>query len=171
MKRAWRTFWLVGCAVLAVSSASACSSSESPAEPPPVLDAKAWLEEVEHAHVTADTGSAAQASAALNEALALPVSHEVSAMHRRVVHQDLLFRLSRAAIDAGHLEDALAAADRGLALGEQSDVFTANLQLARGEALEALGRATEAASAYFEALEINRKLLHHVLGARDAGPP
>jgi predicted negative regulator of RcsB-dependent stress response len=155
--------------VLAVGIA-ACGSSELPAEPP-VLDAETWLEEIQRAHVVADSGSAAQASAALSQALATPVPRDVLAVHRRVVHQDLLFRLARAELDAGRAAGALAATERGLALGQQPDVFTANLHLARGEALEVLGRATEAASAYFEALEINRKLLHHVLGAQDADPP
>jgi tetratricopeptide (TPR) repeat protein len=158
------------CVVLVVAIATACGSSELPAEPP-ALDAETWLEEIERAHVTANTGSAAQASAALSAALATPVPPDVLAVHRRVVHQDLLFRLAHAELDAGRSKDSLAAADRGLALGQQLDVFSANLHLVRGEALDALGRATEAASAYFEALEINRKLLHHVLGAQDAGPP
>lgn len=166
MTHAPRTRWLV----LAMCVASACSSAE-PAAEPLVLDADLWLEEVERAHVAADTGSASQASAALSEALAMPVPSDVLGAHRRVVHQDLLFRLARAELEAGRPADALAATDRGLALGALSDVFAANLHLVRGEALEALGRATEAASAYFEALEINRKLLHHVLGqAQDAGP-
>ena len=166
MTRALHMRWLV----LAVCVASACGPSE-PAAEPPVRDAEAWLEAVERAHVTADTEPASQASAALSMALATPVPRDVLAMHRRVVHQDLLFRLARAELDGGRPADALAATERGLALGQQPDVFTANLQLARGEALEALGRAAEAASAYFEALEINRKILHHVLDAQDAGPP
>lgn len=170
MMRALRTSSLVICAVLAVCVASACGASE-PAPEPTALDAETWLEEVERAHVTADSGSASQASAALRAVLATPVPPDVLVAHRRVVHQDLLFRLARVALEADRAADALAATDRGLALGQEPDVFTANLHLARGEALEALGRATEAASAYFEALEINRKLLHHVLGAQDAGPP
>ena len=84
---------------------------------------------------------------------------------------DLLFRIARAELEAAQPDQALAAADRGLALGRDNTLFCANLLIARGEALEKLGRDTEAASSYYEALEINRKLLDHVLGAGDAGPP
>lgn len=171
MKRARDTFgWLVIGAALALCGVAGCGSTE-PRDERLELDATAWLERVERAHVTADLDPAPQANAALREALALPVPSDVSAAHRRVVHQDLLFRIARAELDAGQLEAALAAVDRGLALGQQPDVFAANLHIARGEALERLGRDAEAASAYYEALEINRKLLHHVLDAADAGPP
>jgi hypothetical protein len=87
------------------------------------------------------------------------------------VHQDLLFRIARAELARGRSTEALAVADRGLALGPARDLFTANLLVARGEALEKLGRGPQAASAYFEALEINRKLLHDALGPTDAGAP
>jgi hypothetical protein len=62
-------------------------------------------------------------------------------------------------------------ARRGLSLGKALDVFTANLWLVRGEALEALGRDSEAAASYYAALEIDNALLQGVLGLRDAGQP
>jgi tetratricopeptide (TPR) repeat protein len=139
-------------------------------EPVSQLDATEWLDQIALAHAEADL-PAGEPSARLEQALALPVPSDVLPMHRRVAHQDLLFRIGRAELAAKHFDRALAAADRGLALGQQTDMFTGNLLIVRGEALEALGRATEAASAYYDALEINRKLLQHVLGeAQDAGP-
>jgi predicted negative regulator of RcsB-dependent stress response len=135
------------------------------------VEPSAWLADLERAHAAADTDPPEAASTVLREALALPVPPEIRPAHRRVVQQDLLFRIARAELDGGHSAAALAAADRGLALGGDTDIFRANLWIARGEALVALGRDTEAASSYYEALELNRKLLSQVLGAVGAGTP
>ena len=118
---------------------------------------------IEQAHARADAAPA-EARNVLAQALAAPVPREVKAEHRRVVHQDLSFRLALAELGERRFAEALAAADSGLALGRPADLFVANLWVARGEALEGLGRRAEAASAYFDALEINRELLRHALG-------
>jgi hypothetical protein len=65
----------------------------------------------------------------------------------------------------------LLAADNGLRLGRADDIFCSNLLAARGRALAALGRDTEAASSYHEALEIDARLLHAALGRGRAGGP
>jgi tetratricopeptide (TPR) repeat protein len=152
---------LIGCALLC-----ACGQGE----PVPSESAGTWLLAIEQAHARADAVSPA-AREALQAALTLPVPAEVKAEHSRIVHQDLLFRLARTELADSRSVEALAAADRGLALGRAPDLFVANLLVARGEVLEKLGRKTEAASAYLEALEINRKLLHDALAPTDAGSP
>jgi predicted negative regulator of RcsB-dependent stress response len=152
---------LIGCALL-------CGCGDS--EPLPSQSAGTWLLAIEQAHARADAASPA-ARDALEAALALPVPAEVKAEHSRVVHQDLLFRLARIELAGGRSVEALTVADRGLTLGRAPDLFAANLLVARGEALETLGRKTEAAASYFEALEINRKLLHDALAPTDAGSP
>jgi predicted negative regulator of RcsB-dependent stress response len=161
MTRASVVSILIGCAVL-------CACGES--EPPRSESAGAWLLAIEQAHARADAASPA-AREALEAALALPVPDEVKAEHNRIVHQDLLFRLARIELAGRRSIEALAAADRGLALGRAPDLFAANLLVARGEALQTLGRKAEAAASYFEALEINRKLLHDALAPTDAGSP
>ena len=82
----------------------------------------------------------------------------VSQQHSRVVLQDLLYRV--AMLDVEHRpEDAVLETERGLLLGRHDDIFCGNLLAARGRALAALGRDTEAASSYHEALEIDERLL------------
>jgi len=125
---------------------------------------------VESAHARADAARL-PSSDELGATLARPLPAGVRAEHRRVVHQDLLFRIARAELGAGRFEPALAAADRGLALGRAVDLFTANLLVARGEALEKVGQRAAAASAYFEALQINQKLLGAVLSPVDGDRP
>ena len=161
--------WLVlAGAAFALCVAHGCKSESGQ---PSQLDAMEWIDEVERAHAEADRDAPADASRVLRKALAAKVPSDVLPRHRVVVHQDLLFRIARAELDAARPAQALAAADQGLLLGRDPSLFAANLFVVRGEALERLGRDTEAASAYYEALEINRKLLHHLLAARDAGQP
>jgi tetratricopeptide (TPR) repeat protein len=161
--------WLP-CASLALCIACGCGEARDPAQEQ-AFDAREWLEQIERAHDKADREPPLETIVALRDALALPVPSDARPLHRRVVHQDLWFRLARAQIAAGRFVEGLDASARGLALGHAPDIFTANLHVARGEALEGLGRATEAASAYYEALEINRKLLHDALPAQDSGLP
>lgn len=158
--------WAIACAAIALGGCS-----PPPPDEPSQLEATEWIDSVERAHAAADGDAPADASRVLRQALDAKVPSDVLPQHRAVVHQDLLFRIARAELDAARPDQALAAADRGLALGRAPTLFVANLLVARGEALERLGRTTEAASAYYEALEINRALLHHLLSARDAGQP
>jgi predicted negative regulator of RcsB-dependent stress response len=149
----------------------ACSRAAEPESPDAASD---WLAIVQRAHSRADEAIAAgqsdRARAALQTALDAVVPSSVRAEHARVVRQDLWFRV--ATIDA-HTRpaEALLAADSGLLLGRADDIFCSNLLAVRGRALAALGRDTEAASSYHEALEIDERLLHAALGQGQAGGP
>jgi tetratricopeptide (TPR) repeat protein len=166
MSRARRWWWLPF-ALLACSSRPAPRANEaSPGE---------WLAQVKHAHERADgaiaAGELANASATLERALEQPTPAALRADDLRVVHQDLLFRLSELAQRRNEPQRALLLAERGLALGRHEDLFSANLLVARGRALALLARDTEAASSYQEALAIDERLLRVALGGGAGGAP
>lgn len=85
---------------------------------------------------------------------------------RRVILQDVAFRLAALESQAGKPEAALARAEAGLTLGRHEDLFTANLLIERGRALEALKRDAEAVASYARAMSINEKLLDAALAER-----
>jgi len=99
----------------------------------------------------------------LERLLAEPLPAAWSARDARLVKQDIHFRLACLDLDAQKPQAALTRADAGLALGQHSDLFTANLLIARGQALENLHRDLEAAEAYHQALQINEILLAQAL--------
>ena len=127
-----------------------------------------WLPQLEAAHRTADQASArsdfAEARRALTEAIALRPSQAMTAGERRVLTQDLHYRLAEVELASGQPLEAQRAASRGLALGRHDDLFTANLLVVRGRALEATGAERESATDYYEALRINDRLLRQELG-------
>lgn len=130
--------------------------------------AATWVEGAQTANATADTAMAREdwdaARMALRAAVDREVPNAIAEDDARVVRQDLLYRLALVELAA---EDPAAAADRadeGLNLGRRDDVFTANLLTARARAREVLDRPREAAGDYFDALEINEKLLGEALG-------
>ncbi len=129
--------------------------------------AGAWLNRAKNAHAAADravrAGDLAAASDALADFTEQRPPEDVSAEDARIVRQDVHYRLSRLALQRGDAEEARRWAERGLTLGEEDDVFTANLYVARGQAREALGQATQAAADYHEALKINERLLEALL--------
>jgi len=135
-----RARWL-GCALLLISLASACSSERAPAarevsaSSAAANEASEWVDSVASAHARADAALAQaapeRARAALRVAVEQPVPAEIQPDHRRVVQQDLWYRLSSLAT-ASTPEQALVEAERGLALGRHSDPFCANLLVARG---------------------------------------
>jgi len=129
---------------------------------------------VQSAHARADAalahGNRAGARALLQAALEQRVPSEIAAEHLHALQQDLWFRLSRITLDDDP-EQALLQAERGLALGRHEDLFSANLLVARGRALQALGRDTEAASSYHEALALDERLLQAALRNGQAGGP
>jgi hypothetical protein len=154
----------------------ACSRAD---EPPPHVesradryDARDWLASMEHAHRGADeamgTGNVDRARELLRGGFDTLVPPGMASEDARVVRQDLAFRLAELDLDAGNAVSAIEWADRGLALGEADDVFTANLLIVRGRAREAAGGDREAVSDYFRALEINEALLRRTL---DGTPP
>jgi len=145
---------------------SGCSESPRPA-PIGLGEGAEWVEQVRSAHAHADAALASDdreaARSALRAAVDATVPEEIRPGHRRAVQQDLWFRLAELALSKQQHEQALQDVERGLALGHAPDVFTANLWIARGETLQALGRDTEAASSYYEALTINQRLLAELL--------
>jgi tetratricopeptide (TPR) repeat protein len=124
--------------------------------------APSWVEAARTANGLADAallrGDAGAALTALDAFADAPVPKTVARSDRRRVLQDVLYRLSEleTLLDARR---AVAYADRGLALGEHEDVFTANLWVAKGDALEQLGDDSGAARAFARALRINEGLL------------
>lgn len=160
-------------ACLSLSLKAGCAARE---ELPAPGEASEWLAQVRDAHATADAAllqdDAPSAARALREALDANIPEAVLPQDRRVVQQDLLYRLSSVQLESGRPAAALAAAERGLALGPGEDIFRANLLVVQGEALQAAGRDTEAAASYYAALMINRALLADLLETpgKDAAP-
>jgi tetratricopeptide (TPR) repeat protein len=156
---AWLALSVAGCAM------------EGDGRPRGAASPSSWVEGAARANQTADEaiarGDLAAARQSLAEALASEIPRGVSPDDARVVRMDLLFRLSEVELRAGNAARAADRADEGLNLGARDDVFTANLLVARGKAREALGREREAAGDYFDALEINEKLLEGALGQED----
>jgi hypothetical protein len=151
--RAW-----AACAIVALLVA--CGAESEPTEQ--------WVSRAESAHQEADrrlgSGDLSGARDVLDRALAASPPHDAPADTVRIVRQDLLFRLATTALSSGDANQAVQHADRGLALGRNRDVFTANLLIARGRAREALGQDIAAARDYHSALEINEALLDLALG-------
>jgi tetratricopeptide (TPR) repeat protein len=83
--------------------------------------------------------------------------------NRRPLLQDTYFRLARLALAMQDPATAARDAQAGLALGDHSDLFAANLLIVRGAAREALGEPGAAAADYEQALRINEALLREVL--------
>jgi hypothetical protein len=130
--------------------------------------AASWVEGAATANAAADRAIAAEnwneARRVLRAAVDREVPSAVAVDDARVVRQDLLYRLALVELEAGSPVAAADRADEGLNLGRAEDVFTANLLVARAQAREALDRPREAAGDYFDALEINEKLLDDALG-------
>lgn len=126
-----------------------------------------WLSDQAQVHAEIDAALAhgqtdvAQKTllAALAERAPVGVRPEVITL----VRKDQLFRLADIYLEKGEPERALEASNRGVALGGERDLFSANLLVARGKALEALGREPDAAEAFHQALTINDELLHDLL--------
>jgi predicted negative regulator of RcsB-dependent stress response len=161
--------------VIACSLAACMLSSCSAPSAAPEDGASEWLAAVRAAHERADDalgqGEGDRARAALTRALEQPLPAEVQPEDARVVHQDLWFRLGQIELDHSEPAQSLLRCDRGLTLGRKDDLFTANLLVARGRALAALGRDIEAAGSYQEALQINAKLLRAALGEPGGNAP
>ena len=142
-----RSLWLA--AALAVAASACAPSAEAE-----------WLAAAEAAHESVDGGGG---RAALEDFLARPVPDGVQSDDARVVRQDAAYRLARLLLATGDAERAEAAASEALDEGEKEDIFTANLYVARGQALEAQGRPVRATMDYHDALLINEVLLEAAL--------
>jgi tetratricopeptide (TPR) repeat protein len=134
-------------------------------------DAGTWIDASAMDSAAADAalarGDRQEAVGALRRIVERAVPDDVAPEDGRVVQQDAYERWARIELERGDAASALALVDRGLALGERDDVFTANLLTLRGRAHEASGRDREAASDYHRALRIEEQLLDRVLGGGD----
>jgi len=129
-----------------------------------------WVRVVETAHSRADAARSAEERAEAFEALqrayrAVPEGSEVQLVW---VRQDLCVRLADAALNSGRPAVALDWSDTGLGLSTLPSVAVADLHRVRGEALEALGRKEEAASALHQALVVNQALMERALRGKNA---
>ena len=145
-------------ALLFTVLASACSRMDGSSQ---------WIRQAHDANLRADRairrGDGQSARMALVASLDQPVPGTVNPEDSRMVKQDMYFRLSLVEMEDHRPEEALEWAKRGLALGQQQDLFTANLYVAMGRAQEALGREAQAAEVYHLALKINETLLERTL--------
>jgi hypothetical protein len=144
-------------------AATACSRAPQSAPEP-------WAAEAAEKHRQADRlldqGDEAGARAALLSIVAADEPRAGASAERRLAVQDAYFRLARLALAGHDARQALAYSDAGLALGTRTDLFVANLLVARGAAHEALGDARAAADDYGRALAINEDLLREALPPR-----
>ena len=95
------------------------------------------------------------------------VPSSVAEEDARVIRQDAYDRWARVRMGRGDVDEARRIVERGLALGEREDLFTANLLTTRGRVAEAQGRDREAARDYHRALVIEEALLDRALGGSD----
>ena len=119
-----------------------------------------WLAAAQAAHENVDEK---ERRAALDAFLARPVPAGIQRDDARVVRQDAAYRLARLMLAEGDPEGAETIATSALAEGAKDDVFTANLYVVRGQALEALGHPVRATMDYHDALLINERLLEAAL--------
>jgi hypothetical protein len=110
-----------------------------------------------------DSGELARARAALEAALSRPAEPRFTAEQIRLIRQDLFYRLAEVDLELSLPELALVAADSGLSLGRGEDVFTVNLLITEGRALESLHRDKDAAATYADAIAIDDALLEKAL--------
>lgn len=131
-------------------------------------DPEDWVTRTEGAHQTADErlgqGDVDGARSALRSATETAVPKGTNAEDARVVKQDLYYRLAALELAQNRTDEAIRWATTGLDLGRGSDVFTANLHIARGKALERRGDASGASRDYHDALLITEALLDKTLG-------
>ena len=131
-------------------------------------DSGRWIREVDQAHLQADQAlernDRAGAVASLQKIVAGEVPRSVASEDARAVRQDACFRLASIELEADRPGEAFKWADQGLGLGRGRDLFTANLLVARGQALQRQGEEVPAARDYHQALIINEELLNRTLG-------
>lgn len=131
-------------------------------------DSGRWIRDVDQAHRQADQAleknDRAGAVASLQKIVAGEVPGSVAFEDARAVRQDACFRLASIELESDRPGEAFKWADHGLTLGRGQDLFTANLLVARGQALQRQGEEVRAASDYHQALIINEDLLNRTLG-------
>jgi len=133
-------------------------------------DSLGWVNRARDANLRADQAlrqnDRPSAIASLQKVVETGVPAGVADLDARAVRQDACFRLASIELDADRPVEALRWSDRGLELGRGHDLFTANLLVTRGRALQMRGREEEAAKDYHRALLINESLLDQALGPK-----
>lgn len=134
-------------------------------------DTGRWVDDAQRASREADRavskGNLAAAREILKDLAEKSVPAGLARQDGLVVRKDACFRLAMLELQAGRPENALGWSERGLGLDRRNDLFTANLLVAKGSALEALGKDAQAAGSYQRAMHINQKLLDAELKAKD----
>lgn len=128
-------------------------------------DEPQWIQELEHAHQSADGARSeeqrAQAAKQLEAAYrTLPATSSEALIFAR---QDLCARLAELSFERGEPEAALRWATKGLGLSERLNVARAELLRLKGNALEAMGDKPGAVEALHEALKANQALMERAL--------
>jgi hypothetical protein len=148
----------VACYLFALFVLASCSAKD---------DAGDFFSRAESANVKADqrlsSGDGAGARAVLRDAAQAKVPAGARTGDARAVRQDLLYRLASLELGASRAKEAEAAATQGLELGRSKDVFTSNLLIVRGRALEQLGDPRGASRDYHDALLVTEALLDRSL--------
>jgi hypothetical protein len=130
-------------------------------------EAREWLSRAEAAHRDADRhlgrGDADGARDVLLGAASTPAPSFAVPGDVRAVRQDLYARLAAVDVGRGRAREAAAWATTGLELGRARDVFTANLLILRGRAMEQVGDASAASRDYHDALLVTEALLDESL--------
>ncbi|HUU00188.1 MAG TPA: hypothetical protein VM425_01965 [Myxococcota bacterium] len=133
-------------------------------------DTGRWVDGIGEANIKADRaladGNLVAARTILEEVADKPLPAGLAVEDGLLVRKDACFRLAMLELQAERPKIALEWADRGLGLDKRGDLFTANLLVARGSALEALGKDDLAARSYKRALGINEKLLEAELNGK-----
>lgn len=122
-----------------------------------------WLRQADESHQAADRALAMKQPQAAREALlrfleAAPPAG-IRSDDARSVQQDAWFHLASVELQSGDAKRAQADAEKGLTLGRETDLFTANLLVVRGRARELQQDDRGAISDYQEAMRINEALL------------
>lgn len=130
-----------------------------------------WVSQALSAHREADLkierGDLEGARAVLFAAAERVAPARTNSVDARILRQDLYYRVAEIDLRRDRPAEAVRWASRGIELGRGHDVFTANLLIARGHALEKTNDLGGASRDYHEALLLTESLLDdHLDGAR-----
>ncbi len=159
------TRWAILLSLLASSLLASCSRTD---------DAVSFIDRAQKAHIDADglleTGDLDGARRVLRSAVEATPPGEIRSNDGRIVRQDLYYRLTEVELAASRPDRAAAWASAGLALGQATDVFTANLHIGKARALERMSDASGASREYHDALLVTEALLDRSLGGSASAP-
>jgi hypothetical protein len=145
---------LIPVVVVALATLLGCSARDGASD---------WVARAEAANQEADrrlsAGDVDGARGVLKAAVAAGVPGSAKPADARALRQDLYYRLASLELGKARPKDAADWATRGLELGRAKDVFTSNLLIVRGRALEQQGDPRGASRDYHDALLVTEALL------------